>query len=64
MPESTGRERFLKIYSNLPIPARDEIIYIGEDQKPLSWNVCYLEIKGDTELGRKILKKLEELNII
>lgn len=64
MAEETRRERFLKIYSNLPIPTRSEIVYMGEDQQPLSWSVCYLEIVNDTELGKKILTKLDELSII
>lgn len=63
MPELTNREKFLKVYTNLPLPIRDEVVYI-EDNKPLTWNVCYLEIVHDTELGKKILKRLEELEII
>lgn len=64
MAELTNREKFLKIYSNLPLPIRDEVIYIDDNQRPISWNVCYLEVVNNTELGQKILKRLEELNII
>ncbi len=60
----TNREKFLNIYSNLPIPIRDEVVYIDDNQRPVSWNVCYLEVVNNTELGRKILKRLEGLNII
>ncbi len=63
MAELTSRENFLKVYSNLPLPIRDEVVYI-EDNKPLTWNVCYLEIVHDTDLGKKILNRLEELKII
>ena len=63
MAELTGREKFLKVYSNLPLPIRDEVVYI-EDNKPLTWNVCYLEIVHDTKLGQEISSRLEELNII
>ena len=57
------KERFLKVYSNLPINLRKEIISVI-DEKPVSWDVAYLEVKSDTKLGQKILKKLSELNII
>lgn len=58
------RERFLKIYANLPIPVRDEVIFIDEEKRPISWNVAYLEIEQKTELGDKILSRLQTLNII
>lgn len=61
--ELTSREKFLKVYSNLPLPVRDEVVYI-EESKPLTWNVCYMEVVHDTDLGKKILKRLEELQII
>ena len=64
MAELANREKFLKVYYNLPLPVRDEAIYIDDKQRPISWNVCYLEVSNDTELGQKILKRLEELNII
>ncbi len=64
MAELTPRERFIKVYSNLPLPIRDEIIYIDESQRPVSWNVSYLEIRNNTELGKKILEYLENLNLI
>ena len=64
MVELTPREKFLKVYSNLPLPVRDETIYIDENQRPVSWNVSYLEIRNNTELGKKILLYLVNLNII
>jgi len=64
MPELTSREKFLKVYANLPVPIRDEVVYIDDNQKPISWNVCYLEVVNSTDLGQKILQRLEELNII
>lgn len=56
-------ERFMKAYSNIPINLRKEIILVINDQ-PISWNVAYLEIKNDTPLGKKIIQKLLELEII
>ncbi len=58
------KERFLKIYANLPINLRDEIILVLPDKGSITWNIAYLEIKQDTKLGEEILKKLEELGII
>lgn len=58
------KERFLKIYANLPINLRDEIILVLPERGPITWNIAYLEIKQDTKLGEEILKKLAELGII
>ncbi len=57
------KTKFLNVYSNLPLNIRKEVIVVLDEQ-PISWNVAYLEISGDTELGKKILKKLEELKIL
>lgn len=64
MSELSSREKFLKIYTNLPLPERDEAIYVDENKGPISWNVSYIEIYNNTDLGNSILKRLEELNII
>ena len=56
-------ERFMKVYSNLPINVRKEIVIVIDDQ-PISWEVAYKEIIGDTELGKKIVEKLVELDVI
>ena len=57
------KDRFLNVYSNLSIDIRKEIIVIVDD-KPITWNVAYEEIKNKTELGKKILDKLIELELI
>jgi hypothetical protein len=57
------KERFLKVYYNLPLKIREEVILDLED-KPISWNVAYVEIKNGTETGKIILEKLTELKII
>lgn len=56
-------ERFLKVYSNLPLNVRQEIVLVIDDE-PITWNVAYLEISGKTKLGKRVLKKLGELKII
>jgi len=57
------KEKFLKIYANLPIPLREEIIVLIDD-KIISWNVAFLEISQDTPVGKNILEKLAKLEII
>jgi hypothetical protein len=66
--DENSKEKFLKVYSNLPLNLREEIILVldvSSDKKlPITWNVAYLEVKNDTDLGEKILEKLEGLNFI
>ena len=49
----------MKVYSNLPIKIRKEIILVIDGQ-PITWEIAYMEIKNNTKLGKKILKKLME----
>jgi len=64
MGEEAGlRERFLKIYPNIPLKLRSETIVII-DKEPVSWKAAYIEVYNNTEKSRKILKKLDELKII
>lgn len=58
-----AKEKFLKVYANLPEPERAQIIAII-DNKPYSWNAAYSEVDQNTQLGEKILKKLEQLGIL
>ena len=57
------REEFFKIYANLPIEERNNVVVVLNKQ-PISWNIAYLEIKKDTKLGQQILKTLKELGIL
>ena len=57
------KDRFLRVFSNLSIDLRKEIILVIDDQ-PITWNVAYEEIKNETKLGKRILKKLIELELI
>jgi hypothetical protein len=59
-----NREKFLKIYANLPLGLRNEIILTLDDGKPITWNVAYLEVVENTPLSGNILLKLEKLQII
>lgn len=57
------REKFLKSYPDVPESLRSEIIAIVEG-KTYSWNTAYFEIKNNTPLGKEILKRLIDTNII
>ncbi len=57
------KEKFLKIYANIPLGLRDDIILVFEN-KPLTWNVIYLEVRENTEASIKILEELKALNLI
>jgi len=62
--EQGKREKFLKIYANLPLGIRQEIILVLEDSRPITWNVAFVEIEANTALSESILDKLEKLQII
>ena len=57
------KEKFLKAYANLPEPEREQVIAII-DNKLYSWNVAYNEISTNTELGKKILAKIEAMGLL
>ena len=58
------KARFLKVYGNLPINIRSEVILVLKDCGPITWNVAFIEINNDTELGKIILEKLIKLKIV
>lgn len=65
MQEEKLKERFLKIYANIPIGLRSETIcVVGEENRPISWDVAFVEIDQDTPLSKIILEKLNKLKLI
>ena len=62
MPEDS-RERFLKVYADIPIAVREEIIMVL-DEKPITWNAAFVEVKNNTENSKRILQTLEKLGFI
>lgn len=60
---SDTRQKFLKIYSDLPLGVRKEIV-LTLDDKPMTWDVVFIEVSNDTELSKTILEKLSKLGII
>lgn len=59
----SAKEKFYKIYGNLPLATRDEII-LAINGEGISWRVAKLEIDNDTPTSKIILTKLEQLRII
>lgn len=64
------KARFLSVYQNLPLSERKNTILMLEDKagkpekRPISWDIAYIEIDQETEMGEKILKQLINLNLI
>lgn len=57
------KERFYKVYNNLPLNLRDEVILVINNE-PLTWKVARLEVDQDTQMAKTILEKLNALEII
>ncbi|HEU5114282.1 MAG TPA: hypothetical protein VFT82_00785 [Candidatus Paceibacterota bacterium] len=59
------KDKFLKVYANLPLNLRKEIVLdLGKIEGPITWEVAYREIMAETEMGKKILEKLVQLDFI
>jgi hypothetical protein len=58
-----AKTEFLRAYSNLPMSTREETIVVIEG-KPISWNVAYIEVSGNTQTGIKIIEQLVRMNIL
>ncbi len=58
-----SKEKFMKVYANLPVPEREQIIAVIDDE-PYSWKQAYNEIQNDTNLGEKILEQLKLLGVL
>lgn len=61
--------RFFRVYPNLPMMERENVCCAVEvgillPNEPISWHIAYLEIKGKTKLGDKILEKLAGMELI
>lgn len=63
------KTRFLKVYTSLPLGVRKEIVLVLEEPVerpigPMTWGAAYIEVENDTELSKRILEKLADLQII
>ena len=54
----------MRIFANIPesVRGRDVIAVVGD--KPFTWNNAMIEIRNDTELGKKILKMLGKVGVL
>jgi len=57
------RAKFLQAYANVPESLRKDIVVII-DKKPYTWDTAYLEVKSNTPLGKKMLKNMDEMEIL
>ena len=55
------KEKFNKIFANLPIGERSNPIYVSSKHGAMSWMVVKLEVDDDTELGKEALNFIEEI---
>lgn len=58
------RAKFMQIFANIPEKIRGEDIIVVIDDKPFTWNTAMIEVKNNSELGKRIIKKLEKMEII
>lgn len=58
------KDNFFKLYSNLPLNLRREIILVLGVSGPITWEVAYREINGDTKIGTMILQKLVNFKFV
>ncbi|MEK7190042.1 MAG: hypothetical protein AAB666_03650 [Patescibacteria group bacterium] len=64
MSKVQQKQRFYKVFANLPINLREEVILVISGKGPITWQVAFLEVDNNTELGHVILEKLSDLKII
>ena len=58
------KERFFRVYANMPVGLRDQVVIVMPKVGPMTWNAAYIEVSNDTKLGHAIVEKLIELKII
>ena len=55
--------KFNRMFANIPIPLRQEIVAVVDDQ-PMTFNVIYLELKNNTKMGYEALEQMIRLEIM
>jgi hypothetical protein len=59
------KQRFLKVYSTLPLGVRKEIVVVlDEPTGPVSWEAAYIEVENETPISGLILEKLNNFELI
>lgn len=57
------KAKFLKLFASVPLPLRDEIIALVDNQ-PVSWSAAYGEIANDTDKAEIILTHLKQIGLL
>ena len=57
------KAKFLKLFANVPLQLRQEIIAVVDDES-LSWSVASVEIKKDTKKALIILEHLKKIGLV
>jgi hypothetical protein len=57
------KTQFLKIYADVPLGVRREIIAVVEDE-PVTWNSARIEVENNTATGRQILDQLIQIGVL
>ena len=58
------KEKFFRVYANLPVGLRDQVVIVVPEVGPMSWNAAYTEVSNNTKIGDSIVEKLIEQKII
>jgi len=64
MDMNDKKDKFMKIFANIPEKIRGEDIIAVIDDKPFTWNNAMIEIKNNSETGKKIIKMLEKVGVL
>ena len=57
------KAKFLKVYANVPMPLREEIIAVV-DNEPFTWASARAEIMHDTEKAKKLIIQIRDIGVI
>jgi len=63
MKEHPDTWKFNRVYANLPIPLRNEIVAVV-DNEPMTFHVVKLELDNKTDIGFKALQNMIDMEII
>ncbi len=56
--------KFLRKYSNIPIPIRKSEIIALVDDEPMTFNVIYLEVQNKTKIGYLAIEQLKKIGVL
>ena len=55
-----NKKDFLEIYKRLSTLERRQVVCVIDDQ-PCSWSVVDLEVRGNTEMSKRMLKQISNI---